>query len=74
VTRFLALSRTRFICDLYPYRRGLAFQSIFHGIFAVLEKFADYGVFAVFLEEFCSSASARGVFRPIGIKSSEWSG
>ncbi|OUX08668.1 MAG: hypothetical protein CBE00_01325 [Planctomycetaceae bacterium TMED240] len=39
-----------------------------------MEKFAGYGVFAVFLEECCSSASARGVFRPTGIKSSgvEW--
>ncbi|MAI73080.1 MAG: hypothetical protein CMM01_19535 [Rhodopirellula sp.] len=39
-----------------------------------MEEFADYGLFAVFPEECCSSASARGVFRPTGIKSSgmEW--
>ena len=45
---------------------------MFHGIFTLLEKFAGYGVFAVFLEECCSSASARGVFRSTGIKSRGW--
>ena len=52
----------------------MGFHSVFHGIFALLEKFAGYGVFAVFYKECCSSASARGVFRPIGIKSSVVSG
>ena len=52
----------------------MAVQSIFHGIFSLLEKFAGYGVFAVFPMECYYSASARGVFRPTGIKSNEWSG
>ena len=66
----LAYCRTHLICDLYPYRRRMAVQSIFHGIFTLLEKFAGCGVFAVFSMECCYSASARGVFGPIGIKSS----
>jgi len=42
-------SRDLSICDLYRYRRGRGFQSLFRLIFSLLESFDGWGIFGNFV-------------------------
>jgi hypothetical protein len=63
----VATSRSIEHVNLYPYRRGLAFQSLFRGIFGVLLSFTGWAKSPKFAAYWQSNDPARGVFGSIGI-------